>query len=85
TVPSVANYIIHAGGGNGLLQRVTLGFNTAVRSTSASAGYGAGRLAGRMADGAENIRSTSGYIAEGYKSGGSGNSDYMKDKIAGNK
>ncbi len=42
----------------------------------------------RMMQGAGNILRTPGYIADGYKSGGSGggqnsNNDYMKDKLSG--
>lgn len=40
TIPSVANYIIHAGGGNGFVHRVTQGFNAtanAVTNNSISA------------------------------------------------
>jgi len=34
TVPSVANYIIHAGGGNGLLHKVNTAFNTSSRTVA---------------------------------------------------
>jgi conjugative transposon TraJ protein len=34
TIPSVANYIIHAGGGNGFVHRVTAGFNTATNAVT---------------------------------------------------
>jgi len=83
TVPGVANYIIHAGGGNGLLYRTTSAFNTTV-STAANT-TSAVTTAGidRMGRGLQNIANTPGYIREGYKSAGSGSSDYMKDKIAG--
>ena len=90
TVPSVANYIVHAGGGNGLLHKVTSGFTTATR-TAAGAGTSAGGATGeRMMQGAGNILRTPGYIADGYKSGGNSggqnsnnNNDYMKDKLSG--
>lgn len=38
TVPSVANYIINAGGSNTLLQKVSSGFSSATRSVTSSAG-----------------------------------------------
>src|SRR6195952_4404845 len=50
TVPSVANYIVNAGGGNGLLQKVT----AMTSSATVQAGSAAG---GRMASGASNITS----------------------------
>ena len=34
TIPSVANYIIHAGGGNGFVHRVTQGFNSTTNAVT---------------------------------------------------
>ncbi|MFW2477497.1 MAG: conjugative transposon protein TraJ [Sediminibacterium sp.] len=83
TVPSVANYIIHAGGGNTLLYKVT-----SIMSTSSSSvvtggtsmmkdalGSGYNKVSNSMADaGVSN-----GYFKEGNSSGG----NYMKDKLSG--
>lgn len=74
TVPSVANYIIHAGGGNALLHKVTNMMSTSSRtvvqggSSMVKDVYGntAGRIQNSMAD-----------------QGASGG--YFKDKIAGKK
>lgn len=72
TVPSVANYIIHAGGNNALLQKVTNIMSTSVRNTASGSvsmtkdamGAAYNRIANSMADSSA--------------SGG-----YFKDKIEG--
>ena len=57
TVPSVANYIVHAGGGGALSQKVTSIFSNSTSSAVGMAGSGtvmaaeaAGKAAGRMAE-----------------------------------
>lgn len=81
TVPSVANYIVNAGGGNGLLQKV----NTMVShasNTTMQAGSAAGS---RLQQGASNIVNAPGKFMEGYNgSGDNGKSDnYQAQKLAG--
>jgi len=61
TVPSVANYIVNAGGGNGLLQKVT----AMTSSATVQAGSAAG---GRMASGASNIVNMPTNFMEGWDS-----------------
>jgi conjugative transposon TraJ protein len=82
TVPSVAGHIIHAGGANTLLQRVT----SIASNTASSAGNhgkaGAAAVGGRMASGAQNILQAPFDMANGYSGAGKG-SDYQKDKLAG--
>lgn len=81
TVPSVANHIVQAGGGNALGQKVTsmmaMGGSTAVS--------GGTMAASRMATGAANIAKTPGYLSEGYgsKSKEASGNDFMKDKLGG--
>ncbi|HMU47879.1 MAG TPA: conjugative transposon protein TraJ [Chitinophagaceae bacterium] len=85
TVPSVANYIVHAGGGNTLLYKVTNMMSTSSRVVATGGasmtkdvlGDGYNRVASSMAD----YGASGGYFDEGKK--GSGN--YMKDKLSGNK
>lgn len=72
TVPSVANYIIHAGGSNTLLQKVT---NLASMSTRQTVG-GATSMSRDALGGAYNKVSNS--MADSGASGG-----YFKDKIEG--
>ena len=83
TVPSVANYIVHAGGGGALGQKVTSIFsnstNSAVNTASAGAGMvvdAMGNAAGRMSQ----SMSGSGTSAPYFKDSDS----YMGDKLKGN-
>ncbi len=88
TVPSVANYIIHAGGGNTLLYKVSSLFSSssrgAVNVVSGSAGMVAdamGSSSNKISNSMASNNSSSGYFNEG---GSSGNSGYMKDRLSGN-
>lgn len=85
TVPSVANYIVHAGGGNTLLYKVTNLMSTSSRTvvTGGSSmardvlGDGYNRVASSMADYGKS---------GGYFNNGKGGSDsFMRDKLSGNK
>lgn len=84
TVPSVANYIIHAGGGNTLLYKVTNMMSTSTRTVAAGGasmtrdalGGGYNKIANSMAD----AGASQGYFKEGNSGGGS---NYMKDKLSG--
>jgi conjugative transposon TraJ protein len=78
SVPSVANYVIHAHGGNGLLSKVN---NVASTTISTTIGAASG-LGGRMEQTRSNILNASGDFKAGYNSGGSG-SNYQKDKLSG--
>lgn len=87
TVPSVANYIVNAGGGGAMVQKVTSLFSTSSRSVvntmSSSAGMAAdamGNAAGRMSNSMSSYGTNSGYFNEG---GSSGKSGYMQDKLSG--
>ncbi|WP_460677831.1 conjugative transposon protein TraJ [Mucilaginibacter koreensis] len=82
SVPTVANFIVHAHGGNGMLQRVNVisaGTTSTVISTGASA---ASAVGSRMAEGAQNMVNAPGHFMEGYRS--SGASTYQQDKLSGN-
>lgn len=82
TVPNVANYIVHAGGGNALLQKVT---SIVSGTTSSAAQYGqSGGMAmgARIANGGINLLTAPGDIIEGYQSAGK-NNDYQKQKLSG--
>jgi conjugative transposon TraJ protein len=87
TVPSVANYIVHAGGGNTLLYKVSSLFSNTSRSAVNSIAGGAGMVADTMGSAASrvsnsmsNYGSSSGYFNDGNSSG---NSRFMKDKLTG--
>ena len=80
TVPSVANYIVHAGGGGALAQKATHIFSS---STNSAAQAATGGAAMAVNDGAK--------VVEGMFGGNSGkgsssdnNGNYMGDRLRGN-
>jgi conjugative transposon TraJ protein len=84
TVPSVANYIIHAGGGNTLLYKVSNMMSSSSRTVvmggasmaKDALGGGYNKISSSMADaGVSN-----GYFKEGNNSSGG---NYMRDKLSG--
>lgn len=81
TVPSVAGYIVHAGGGNGLLQKV----NTIVSHASSTTMQVGSAAGGRMQQAAMNLVKAPGHFMEGYNGAGSSNpSDkYQEQKLSG--
>ena len=86
TVPSVANYIVNAGGGGAMVQKVTSLFSSTSRSAvnTISGGSGMvadamGNAAGKMSGSMSNYGTNSGYFNEGS----SGKSSFMQDKISG--
>lgn len=72
TVPSVANYIVHAGGGNTLLYKVTSVFSSSTSSVTHMAGSSAtsmirdvyGDAAGAIRNGMSSQGSSSGYFGD---------------------
>lgn len=88
TVPSVANYIVHAGGGSALGHKVTSLFSSSSRSIVTTASGGAGMAMDAMGNAASRIsqsmasNSTSNpYFTDSSNKAGSG---YMGDKLRGN-
>jgi len=84
TVPSIANYIVHAGGGNTLLYKVTNIMSTSSRSIVSG---GASMARDALGDGYNKVTSSmtsygssGGYFNEGNKNSNDG---YMKDKLSG--
>ena len=83
SVPNVANYVVNAGGGNTILQRV----NTIVSNTSSTAGgaamTGGGMAADALGDGARKLaQSFSGSNTGDYFTDKTG-SGYQNDKLSG--
>ena len=74
TVPSVANYIIHAGGSNTLLYKVSSLATTSSRSVVQTTAKGAGSMVKDAYGDARNM------FTQGYQSE---QGDYFKDKIKG--
>jgi len=80
SVPSVANYVIHAHGGNGLLNNVTR-ISQSVTSTTVNAGItGAGMSGERFEQARSNILNAPSDFMEGYR--GAGN-NHQKNKLEG--
>lgn len=86
TVPSVANYIIHAGGGGAFSHRVTSLFSSSSRSAVNTSSAGVSMAASTMAGTAgylyQNIAGSSQPDSSANREGNS--STYMGDKIKGN-
>ncbi|MGF2412070.1 conjugative transposon protein TraJ [Ferruginibacter sp.] len=87
TVPSVANYIVHAGGGNTLLYKVTSLTSSSSRSVVNSVSSGAGMVADSFGNTKSNTSGSmaSNGVSSGYFNEGGGNKSngYMKDKLSG--
>lgn len=86
TVPSVANYIVHAGGGNTLMYKVTSlfgsGSSSAVNAVTGMSGMVAdafGNKAERMQQSMSGFGTNSGYFNEG----GSRTDNHQHDKLSG--
>jgi conjugative transposon TraJ protein len=83
TVPSVANYIVHAGGGNTLLYKVS---SLTSNSSKAIIGGGASMVRDVYGDAASKISgsiSSSGMSGGYFKDRDSGNDSYQKDRLSG--
>lgn len=82
TVPSVANYIVHAGGGGALGQKVTSMFSSSTTSVMSTASQGTamgadamGNAAGRMHQSMANSGNSAPYFKD--------KENYMADKLKG--
>lgn len=83
TVPSVANYIVHAGGGGALGQKATSIFSNSTTSVVNTASQGAGMAADAMGNAAGRMyqsMSSSGSSAPYFKD----KDNYMGNKLKGN-
>ncbi|MDB5119753.1 MAG: TraJ family protein conjugative transposon [Sphingobacteriales bacterium] len=86
TVPGVANYVIHAGGGNALLQKVTTILSSSSNSVISTAKSGAGMIAdafgdqkGQISQGMARFGSSAGYFNNGRES----DSNHQQDRLSG--
>jgi len=80
SVPSVANYVIHAHGGNGLLNNVTRVTSSMVNTTISAGMSGASAAGERFEQARCNILNAPADFREGYQTGGN---NYQKDKLSG--
>jgi len=87
TVPSVANYIVHAGGGNTLLYKVTSLTSNSSRNIINTASSGAGMIADSFGNAKSNRSGSmaSNGVSGSYFNEGGGNksNEYMHDKLSG--
>ncbi|EOR96262.1 Conjugative transposon protein TraJ [Arcticibacter svalbardensis MN12-7] len=83
TVPNVAGYIVHAGGGNALLQKVSAIMAYGGNKTI-SAGHSVMNGAGQIMNSFKGQNGHSSPPGAGQSGGGSGKSGYMQDKLRGN-
>jgi conjugative transposon TraJ protein len=81
SVPSVANYVIHAHGGNGLLNKVTQIATSATNTTISTASAAGNTIGDRMERGGANLVNTPKNFMEGYR--GAGGSGHQKDQLSG--
>jgi conjugative transposon TraJ protein len=87
TVPSVANYIVHAGGGGALVQKVTTLFNSSSSRVVNTASAGAGMIADSMGSSSGRMsQNMAGYSASSpyFNDKPSQSSGYMNDRLKGN-
>ncbi|WP_114782985.1 conjugative transposon protein TraJ [Botryobacter ruber] len=92
TVPNVANYIIHAGGGNALLMKVTNLLHTTSQAGPSTVGSGLSYAAGAMGHGASSLVQgfaghSGGYAAnnstESHSSSNSPTDSYQHGRLSG--
>lgn len=76
TVPSVANYIVHAGGGNALLSKVSSIGSSSASSTTNLISSGGSAIANEM-------HNSAGRTIQSGMSGGASASQYFRDKLKG--
>ncbi|MEO8172839.1 MAG: conjugative transposon protein TraJ [Sediminibacterium sp.] len=87
TVPSVANYIVHAGGGNTLLYKVSSLTSSATSATTSMISSGAGMAADAFGNGAGKMSqsmASQGNSGGYFNDGGNGKpGGYMHNKLSG--
>lgn len=89
TVPSIANYIVHAGGGNALLYRVSNLFSSSSQSAVQSVAGSAGMVSDIMGNAAARLTNsmssngTNGSYFDGGTQGNKQAGNYMQDKLSG--
>lgn len=87
TVPSIANYIVHAGGGNALLSKVTSITSSSSRTVMNTASSGAGMVADSYGNARSNVAGNmaGNSVSQGYfhEAGSGKGSSFMHDKLSG--
>jgi conjugative transposon TraJ protein len=84
TVPSVANYIVHAGGGNTLLYKASNVFTGGSRAAVSTTMAGASAVFSSSSSNSSNTTGVSSRDSNaGSQGNGSGSSDFMHNKLSG--
>lgn len=87
TVPSVANYIVHAGGGNTLLYKVTSLFGSSSKTALSTVSGGVGMAADALGNAVGKMQgsmASQGLSGDYFKDGGNkGGQSYQHDKLSG--
>jgi conjugative transposon TraJ protein len=84
TVPSVANYIVHAAGGGALTQKTTGMLSSSYHTSAGASAVLGGHAAGAVQDGVKIANDGSKVVEMGAKSAVSAAGTYMADKLRGN-
>jgi conjugative transposon TraJ protein len=82
TVPSVANYIVHAGGGYALLYKSSNVFTGGTRSVISTAVAGSSAAVNAVSQSSQ-VNRTASPSSSGIASGNQSGSDYMHDRLSG--
>ncbi len=88
-VPTVANYIVHAGGGNTILQKVNMMVSSSSRSVMSAGSAGAGMAADALGNGPRMLSqgyagaSQGDYFPDGGGGRSSGGSQHQRDRLSG--
>lgn len=83
SVPAVANYVVHAHGGNGLMYRVNSIVQSATTSVVGGGGQAVSAAGSRMIEGAGNVLSVPANFMEGYNGASTKTDSYQKDRLSG--
>lgn len=83
TVPSVANYIVHAGGGNTLLYKASNVFTGGSRAAISTIAAGSSAVLGSSAGQSQTSGSGNSNPGNGTDGNRQGSGDYMHDKLSG--
>jgi conjugative transposon TraJ protein len=83
TVPSVANYIIHAGGGYALLTKSSNVFTGGTRTAVTTTVAGAGAIMSSLSQSAQVNQAGTTQSSKGSENNNSSGSGYMHDKLSG--
>ena len=84
SVPNIANYVVHAGGGNTILQKVNSIISSTSNSGMRAGAAGAGMAIDMLGDGKRNMsQSYAGASGSDYFPDKEGSSNHQRDRLSG--